>query len=110
MMIVTSKEILHVIVEQEQQARLVYDSAHEKESGYDDYLARKREELRSAAFAQADEKLAALEAEVSASANEKIAAMEQKQEQDYASANKWYRDNRDEFISRVFDMVVNSNV
>lgn len=106
----TSKEILHVIVEREQQARRNFDEACEKENGYDAYLARKREELRTAAFAEADEKLAALDAEESAAASGKIAAMEQKQEQDYASANKWYQDNREEFISRLFDMVVNSDV
>lgn len=106
----TSKEILHVIVECEQQARRVYDEACEKENGYDDYLTRKREELRSAAFAEADEKLAALDAEETAAASGKIAAMEKKQEQDYASANRWYQDNREGFISRLFDMVVNSDV
>ncbi len=109
-MTVTSKEILHAIVEREQQARQSYDAACEKVRGYDDYIARKREELRQAAFAEADEKLAALEAEETAAASAKISEMELKQEQDYAGANRWYQDNREEFISRVFDMVVNSDV
>lgn len=106
----TSKEILHAIVEQEQLARRGYDTACEKVNGYDEYIAEKRSELRSEIFSAADKKLETLEAGETAAAESRLQAMEEKQEQDFAAANRWYQKHRDEFVERLFSMVVNSDV
>lgn len=106
----TSKEILHAIVEQEHLARRGYDEVCQKVDGYDDYIAQKREQMRSDVFAAADERLSALEAEETAKTGRQLEAMEEKQSQDFAYANRWYQNHRDEFVERVFSMVVNSDV
>ncbi len=106
----TSKEILHAIVGSEHQARLDYEQALEKVNGYDEYMAGESEKLRKAAFSEADEKLAQLEAGEIAAADAKISEMDERQKQELESANRWYLNNREGFIDRVFDMVVNSDV
>ena len=103
-------KLLHAIVEHEQQARKAYAEAASERDGLEENLRAEFAALREEAFAAADAELAALAESERAHAEEQILQQEEKQKQSLSAASRWFQENHDAAVQRVFSLVVESDV
>ena len=102
----TPTEILHKIVEAEQEAHKIYNEALRRKEGFSAFLEEKRQALRKTYFLKADEAIAKAQSELESSANKKIAEMDRKTEAELNSARAAFEANKDKYVAQIFEMVV----
>ncbi|MBS7402567.1 MAG: hypothetical protein ACI3UZ_00445 [Oscillospiraceae bacterium] len=103
----TPTEILHRIVETENNARNIYKEAVSLREDFNDGVNARIEELRKQCFAEADEKIKQAELEAVRSADAEIERLDKKLESDLASAKQQYENLQDVFIDKIFRLAVN---
>lgn len=105
----TSKEILHKIVEAERDARLIYDETASLQEGFDDYINLHVTELRKKYSDEAEKEIAEFDAEEKRKADAEIERLENQLETDIEKAKTNYLSNKERIVDTLFGIVVNGN-
>lgn len=102
----TPMEILHKIVETEDDAHSVYDEAVSIREGFDKYVQDHIDVIRKEHFERADKAIAAFEAEETQRADDTIKKLDEKLEADLATAKAQYEGVKDAAVLKIFKLAV----
>lgn len=103
----TPTEILHKIVETENDARAIHDEAVALQEGFQEEVRSLAEKLEKQ-YAEREEKdVSAAAAAAAAKADREIERLDKKLEEDLAAAKKRYEKHREDFVEKIFGLAVN---
>ena len=102
----TPTEILHKIVETENEARTIYDEAVALENGFDESVRAHVDKLRDKYAAKEEAEVAAAESAAVSQADEEIRRLDQKLETELNAAKTRYEAQRGEFAEKLFRLAV----
>lgn len=102
----TPTEILHSIVDADEMAISVQEEALKLVDGFDKYVGEKIDEARRAAFAAADEELAAADLEETRRADEAVRGLDRKLEEDILTAKERFEKEKDRVVMTIFKTAV----
>lgn len=102
-------EILHKIVETEDDAHAVYDEAVSIREGFDKYVQDHIDVIKKEHYDRADKAIAAFEAEETKRAKEEIVKLDKKLEADLAAAKAHYEAVKDAAVLKIFKLAVGAD-
>ncbi len=105
----TPMEILNKIVEAESNARQVFQEAESLEKGFDDYVNKHIEDLRTQYFDRAEEAITQARQQEAARAEQEIAGLEERLSQEMREESKHFDSRREDIVSHIFRLVVNTD-
>jgi|GEM_PF-1369872 len=102
----TPMEILHKIVETEDDAHAVYDEAVSIREGFDKYVQDHIDVIRKEHFTRAEQTVVAFEAEETKRADEAVKKLDAKLEMDSEAAKVRYERAKNEAVLKLFKLAV----
>lgn len=105
----TSKEILHKIVESEKNARLIYDETVALQNGFDDYIKLHINELKKKYTNEAEKEIKEFDTEEKKKADNEIKRLDDKLEANLTKAKKHYESEKSNIVNKLFNVAVNGN-
>lgn len=105
----TSVEILHKIVDTENEARAIYNEAVSLRDGFDDYIHVHINELKTKYYTQADSEIAQTEQSIITRADKQLKELDKKLEAELADAKAQYEKERADVVMKIFNIAVNAD-
>ncbi len=105
----TPIEILHKIVDTENEARVIYDEAVSLRDGFDDYVRVHINQLKTEYYQQADTEIEQAEQGFIERADRELKALDEKLEAELADAKAQYESERDAVVMKIFKIAVNAD-
>lgn len=105
----TPMEILHKIVETEDDAHAVYDEAVSIREGFDKYVQEHIDVIRKDHFDRAEKVIASFEAEETKRSDEAIIKLDKKLEVDLAAAKVHYEGIKEAAVLKIFKLAVGTD-
>ena len=105
----TPMEILHKIVETEDDAHAVYDEAVSIREGFDKYVQDHIDVIRKEHYDRAEKAIASFEAEETKRADEAIKKLDKKLEADLVAAKAHYEGVKEAAVLKIFKLAVGAD-
>lgn len=105
----TPMEILNKIVEAEGNARRVFQEAESLEKGFDDYVNKHIEDLRTQHYDRAEQEITKARQQEAARAEQEIEQMEERLSREMKEVARLFDSRREDIVSRIFSLVVNTD-
>lgn len=105
----TPMEILNKIVEAESNARRVFQEAESLEKGFDDYVNKHIEELRAQHFDRAEQAIAQARQQETARAEQEMEQLKERLSQELKEVARLFDSRREDIVSHIFRLVVNTD-
>ena len=102
----TPMEILHKIVETEDDAHAVYDEAVSIREGFDKYVQDHIDVIKKEHFDRAEKAIAAFDAEETKRADDAVIKLDKKLEADLAAAKTKYEAVKETAVIKIFKLAV----
>ncbi len=103
----TQTEILHRIVETENEARIIYNEAVAMQTGFEEHVQTHIEELKKKYALLEESEVSAEEDKAVSEADREIERLDKKLEAELSSAKNKYETRRSEYIDKLFRLAVN---